>query len=101
MMVSKEAMVNNTAMHTLRPLRVRIWRTSSSILLPFSSGLPFINSQWSKTAWGKAWPAVCDRSSPLKPKDSETGRYALTVNMGVPTRCSSEKTWPRRLFKHE
>ena len=62
---------------------------------------PFINSQWSITDCGNAWPEVAARSSPLKPNDSMTGRYALTVNMGVPTRCSSEKTWPRRLFKHE
>ena len=40
----------------------------------FTHSQPFMISQWSNTLWGKAWPAVCDRSSPLKPNDSATGK---------------------------
>ena len=86
---------------TLRPLRVRMPFTISSSLLPFSSGEPFMVSQWSNTDWGNACPPVAWRRSPLKPKDSMTGRYAFTVNIGVPIRCSSENTCPRRLFNTE
>ena len=86
---------------TLRPLRVRIALTKSSSLLPFSSGEPFMTSQWSNTDWGNACPPVAWRRSPLKPNDSITGRYAFTVNIGVPIRCSSENTCPRRLFNTE
>jgi hypothetical protein len=32
-------------------------------------------------------------------KQGNHSRYALTVNMGVPTLCSSLKTCPRRLFR--
>jgi len=41
-------------------------------------------SQWSKTAWGKAWPEVAARSVEVNPKDSMTGRYAFKLKMGVP-----------------
>lgn len=33
------------------------------------------------------------------PKDSLTGRYDFTTNMGVPKTCDSSKTWPLRLVK--
>ena len=39
----------SAAISGLRPLRVRIFVTSSSILLPFSRGEPFMSSQWSNT----------------------------------------------------
>jgi len=42
----------------------------------FSMGVPDINAQWSKTDWGKACPPVACLKSALKPKDSETGKYA-------------------------
>ncbi len=42
-------------------------------------------SQWSKTAWGKAWPEVAARSVDVNPKDSMTGRYAFRLKIGVPT----------------
>ena len=44
-----------------------------------------MTSQWSKTAWGKAWPEVAARSVEVNPKDSMTGRYAFRLKMGVPT----------------
>ena len=33
------------------------------------------------------------------PKDSLTGRYAFTENIGVPATCNSSTTWPRFLLK--
>ena len=52
--------------------------------------LPVVN------ALGKAWLLVLDRRSAVKPKDSLTGRYALTTNMGVP---ATWDIWPRFLFR--
>mmetsp|Transcript_82097 Transcript_82097/g.220664 ORF Transcript_82097/g.220664 Transcript_82097/m.220664 type:complete len:242 (+) Transcript_82097:258-983(+) len=79
-------------------LRFRTARTSSFILLPTSMALPGMFSQWSKTHWGKAWPEVCCRRAETKPKDSDTGRYALTWIRGVPSRGFSSNTQPRRRF---
>jgi hypothetical protein len=47
-------------------------------------GLPGKMLQWSNTHWGKACPLVFDLRSAVKPKDSFTGKYAFTTNMGVP-----------------
>ena len=40
---------------------------------------------------------MVQRRSVSKPKDSMTGRYALTMETGVPGLGISSVTWPRRL----
>mmetsp|Transcript_12886 Transcript_12886/g.41172 ORF Transcript_12886/g.41172 Transcript_12886/m.41172 type:complete len:247 (+) Transcript_12886:269-1009(+) len=79
---------------SLRPLRFRMPVTSSIVSL-LVKGSPGIVSQWWKTSCGKAWPPVFWRRKEVKPNDSETGRYALTVHIGVPGRLISSTTWPR------
>ncbi len=49
-----------------------------------SPGSPSKMAQWSKMHCGKACPLVPDLRAAVKPKDSFTGRYARTRNIGVP-----------------
>mmetsp|Transcript_9127 Transcript_9127/g.19840 ORF Transcript_9127/g.19840 Transcript_9127/m.19840 type:complete len:244 (+) Transcript_9127:329-1060(+) len=81
-------------MVSFKPLRLR---ASSTIAMTFSSahGSPFMVSQWWKNICGKAWPEVSWRRKALKPKDSATGKYALTLYIGVPGRFCSSTTVPR------
>ena len=53
--------------------------------------------QWSKVERQKACPWVVQRRSVSKPKDSMTGRYARTMETGVPGLGTSSVTWPLRL----
>ena len=53
--------------------------------------------QWSKVERQKACPWVVHRKSVSKPNDSMTGRYALTMETGVPGLGTSSVTWPLRL----
>lgn len=50
----------------------------NSLALASTNGSPLINYQWSKTHCGKAFPWVFPLNIPVKPKDSETGKYDLT-----------------------
>ena len=62
----------------LRALLERSWQNKSDFGISLERtkrySQPFINSQWSITDCGNAWPEVAARSSPLKPNDSMTGR---------------------------
>mmetsp|Transcript_94648 Transcript_94648/g.289544 ORF Transcript_94648/g.289544 Transcript_94648/m.289544 type:complete len:242 (-) Transcript_94648:1806-2531(-) len=79
-------------------LRLRIFKISSSILLPSCVQSPCKFSQWSNTHCGKACPLVACRRAATKPKDSDTGKWAFTWTSGVPSRWFSSKTQPRRKF---
>ena len=65
-----------------------------------SNGSWLMISQCEKTHCGKACPEVRDLRWAVNPKDSETGRQALTVSKGVPWTDSSEKTTPLLCEKH-
>jgi len=54
-------------------------------LLSISIGSPDISYQWSNTHYGKAYPYVNPLKWAVNPKDSETGKKALTQDKGVPT----------------
>ena len=58
-----------------------------------SNGSAVMTSQWEKTHCGKACPEVRALKLAVKPKDSDTGRWALTDNNGVPATESSWKTF--------
>lgn len=45
-------------------------------------GVPRQDLSVVKHAMGEAWPLVLDQWSAVKRKDSLTGRYALTMNLG-------------------
>lgn len=51
-----------------------------------------MTSQWSNTAWGKAWPDVAARSVEVNPKDSMTGRYAFRLKIGVPAHIKTSRS---------
>jgi len=70
----------------------------SEIIVPVlevgSNGSPLISAQCEKTHYGKAYPAVAPLSAAVNPKDSQTGKKALTIFNGVPQIYSSSLTIP-------
>lgn len=59
-----------------------------------SNGSPLTSAQWEKTHYGKAYPAVAPLNAAVNPKDSDTGKKALTTLSGVPAIYSSSFTIP-------
>jgi hypothetical protein len=66
----------------------------SFALVPSVNGSPVIYDQCEKTHYGKAYPAVAPLRAAVNPKDSETGKWDLTILVGVPWTYSSSITIP-------
>lgn len=69
---------------SLSPFLFLIASTISLALEPGANGSPEIYAQWEKTHYGNAYPAVAPLKAAVNPKDSATGKWALTTLVGVP-----------------
>jgi len=79
---------------SFKPFLFLISAITNAVLEFKSKGSPLTSAQWEKTHYGKAYPAVAPLNAAVNPKDSETGKKALTTLSGVPEIYSSSLTIP-------
>jgi len=86
--------LSNDGISGFNPFLFLISAITIPVLLVGSNGSPLTSAQWENTHYGKAYPAVAPLNAAVNPKDSLTGKNALTILSGVPAIYSSSLTIP-------